>query len=322
MSSSPRNAERILRRLDWTVIRRLDGLLQGDYRSLSHGHGLDLAELREYQVEDDSRAIDWNVTARMQTPYVRQYLEDREVTAWFLLDLSPSVDLGTVRTRKRDLLIDFVAVLCRLLTRQGNRVGVIIYTGTVDRVVPARTGKRHVLRLVNDLLGMEPLASSPPTDLAVLLGTALRAIRRRSQVFVLSDFFSVPGWDGPLGVLARRHEILAVRLFDPRESELPDMGPVFIQDAETGEQLLLDTHDRGFRRRFAEAARRRETGLGEIFARRGVDVLSLSTEGDLVEEVVKFVARRKQRAATGLARRGSRLPAGFGDGGFHGLSLG
>ena len=132
MSPSARNPEAILQRLEWTVIRRLDGLMQGDYRTLFRGFGLDLAELREYQFNDDVRYIDWNVTARMQTPYVRQYNEDREVTAWFLLDLSPSVDFGTLRMLKRNVLIDFVGIFARLLTRNGNRVGAILYGGAVQ----------------------------------------------------------------------------------------------------------------------------------------------------------------------------------------------
>ncbi len=133
--------ERILQRLDWTVIRRLDGLLQGNYRTLFRGFGLELAELREYQLTDDVRAIDWYVTARMQTPYVRLHVEDREVTAWFLLDLSPSVDFGTVRALKRDLLVELVGVLARLLTRHGNRIGAILFNGESARVIPAQGGR-------------------------------------------------------------------------------------------------------------------------------------------------------------------------------------
>src|SRR5512139_2552106 len=137
--------ERILQRIDWQVIRKLDGLLQGDYRSLLYGYGVDFADLREYQAEDDLRYIDWNVTARMDTPYVRQYVEDRDITAWFLLDLSPSVDFGTVNSLKRDCLIDFVTVMARLLTRHGNRVGAMIYSSRIERVIPARGGKLQVL---------------------------------------------------------------------------------------------------------------------------------------------------------------------------------
>lgn len=289
------NPESILRRLDWTVIRRLDGLLQGDYRTLFRGFGLDLADLREYQFGDDVRHIDWNVTARVQTPYVREFTEDREVTAWFLLDLSPSMDFGTVRTVKRTLLIDFVTVLARVLTRHGNRVGAILYTSRVDRVVPARGSKLQVLRLIDDLLNQPQLRLASPTDLGPLLETAIRMFRRRSLVFIISDFISAPGWEKPLRLLARRHEVLAIRLCDPREMELPDVGPLVLEDAETGEQLYVDTRDRRFRQRFAESARRRVYDLNVVFGRAGVDVLALSTEDDLAREIVRFATLRKQQ---------------------------
>ncbi len=296
--STPESAttpERILQRLDWQVIRRLDGLLQGDYRSLFYGYGVDFADLREYQPEDDIRYIDWNVTARMNTPYVRQYVEDREVTAWFLLDLSPSVDFGTVESLKRTVLIDFVTILARLLTRHGNRVGAIFYGSRVERMIPARGGRNQVLRLVSDLLRQPRLPRAPFTNLTPLLESALNAIKRRSLVFILSDFISVPGWERPLSLLNRRHEVLAVRLWDPREVELPDLGLIVIEDAETGEQLTVDTHDKGFRQRFAEAARQREASLQQAFRHAGVDLLSLSTDEDLVPAIVRFAARRQQR---------------------------
>ena len=293
MSTSTRNPEAILQRLEWTVIRRLDGLLQGDYRTLFRGFGLDLAEIREYQLHDDVRYIDWNVTARMQTPYVRQFNEDREVTAWFLLDLSPSVDFGTAQTLKRNLLIDFVGLIGRLLTRHGNRVGAVFFGGNQDRVIPARSGRLQVLRLMNHLLAEPRLKKAPPTNLADLMENAFRIIRRRSLIFIVSDFISLPGWHKPLGILGRRHETLAIRLYDPREVELPDIGPVLLEDAETGEQLFLDTHDRGFRKRFIEAAGRRERELNAAFRTAGVDVLSLSTEGDLIDEILRFAAVRK-----------------------------
>ena len=295
MSTSTSTPERILQRLDWQVIRRLDGILQGDYRSLFYGFGLDLADLREYQPGDDIRTIDWNVTARLATPYVRQYVEDRDITAWFLLDLSPSVDFGTVNSLKRDCLIELVTVLARLLTRHGNRVGAMLYSRGVERIIPARGGRLHVLRLINDLLKQPHLSRAPMTDLKVLLETAFGSIRRRSLIFVMSDFISLQGWERPLGLLTQRHEVLAVRLTDPRETELPDIGLVVMQDAETGEQLYVDTHDRRFRLRFHEEARRRETELNSAFRRARVDVLSLSTEDDLVRAIVSFAAQRRQR---------------------------
>jgi uncharacterized protein (DUF58 family) len=285
--------ERILQRLDWQVVRRLDGLLQGDYRSLFYGYGVDFADLREYQPEDDVRYIDWNVTARLDTPYVRQYVEDREITGWFLLDLSPSMDFGTLQSLKRTVLIDFVATLARLLTRHGNRVGAISYGSRVEGTIPPRGGRLQVLRLVDDLLEQPHLSRAPFTDLTPLLEAGLRSIRRRSLVFVLSDFISAPGWERPLSLLNRRHEVLAIRLWDPREVELPDIGPIIMEDAETGEQLYVDTHDRTLRRRFQEAARRREAALDEAFKRAGVDALSLSTEEDLVRAIVRFAKRRR-----------------------------
>ena len=289
------NPERLLQRLDWTVIRRLDGLLQGDYRTLFHGFGLDLADIREYQYTDDIRYIDWNVTARMQAPYVRQYTEDREVSAWFLLDLSPSVDFGTVQTLKRNLLIDFFVVLARLLTRHGNRVGAIFYSGNVDAIITPLSGKPHILRLINDLLDQPKLKQAPATNLNTLLETVLRVVKRRSLIFIISDFISTPGWEKPLNVLSQRHEVLAIRLTDPREIELPDIGPIIFEDAETHEQLYIDTHDLKFRNRFKEAAQRREYELNIIFHRLGIDVLSLSTDSDLVKEIVRFATLRKQR---------------------------
>lgn len=289
--------ERILQRLDWQVIRRLDGLLQGDYRSLFYGYGVDFADLREYTPPDDIRYIDWNVTARMATPYVRQYVEDREVIAWFLLDLSPSVDFGTVQTQnlKRTVLVDFVTTLARLLTRHGNRVGAMFFDSRIQKTIPARGGRLQVLRLINDLMRQPHLKRAPFTDLTPMLQGALHSIRSRSLVFIISDFISAPGWERPLNLLNQRHEVLAIRLTDPREIELPDIGPIFMEDAETGEQLFVDTHDRKFRLRFAEAARRREAELSAAFKRAGVDALSLSTDEDLVRAIVRFATLRKQR---------------------------
>ena len=161
-------AENILRRLEWTVLRRLDGLLHGNYQTLFRGFGLDLADLREYQYHDDVRYIDWNVTARLQTPYVRVYNEDREVTAWFLLDLSPSVDFGA-RVKKRSVSTEFVAVLARLLTRHGNRVGALFYGDSVDTVIPARSGRRHALHILHRILSRPEPSRSAATNLGDFL---------------------------------------------------------------------------------------------------------------------------------------------------------
>ncbi len=296
MPTTASTPERILQRLDWQVIRRLDGLLQGDYRTLFYGYGVDFADLREYQPEDDIRYIDWNVTARMNTPYVRQYVEDREITAWFLLDLSPSIDFGTAQSLKRTVLIDFVTTLARLLTRHGNRVGAIFYDNRIERMIPARSGRIQVLRLTNDLLKQPQILRAPFTNLTPLLESGLFSIRRRSLVFVISDFICEPGWERTLNLLSRRHEVLTVRLWDPRETQLPDMGMVVMEDSETGDQMFVDTHDRKFRQRFEAAGRQREADLAQSFKRAGVDALALSTDEDLVQAIVRFATlRRRQR---------------------------
>jgi len=297
--------EALLRRLEWTVLRRLDGVLQGSVRTLMRGSGMDLADLREYQLHDDVRHIDWNVTARLQTPHVRVYTEDREMAAWFLLDLSPSVDFGSGPRLKRQVLAEFVTVLARLLTRHGNRVGALLYGGRVEQVIAARAGRRHVLHLLHAISHRPgPIPSEPVTTrLAELLRAAGHLVHRRSTLFVVSDFISAPGWEQPLAQLASRHEVVAVRLVDPLERELPDLGLMTLRDLESGEQLLVDTHDAGFRQRFAAAAARREDALRQALARAGVDTLELSTEGELGEAIVRFVELRRQR---------SRLAAGGG----------
>ena len=293
--------EQLLQRLEWTVIRKLDGLLQGDYRSLFRGFGLDLADLREYQPGDDVRHIDWNVTARTQVAHVREHQEDREVTAWFLLDLSPSVDFGSTEATKRQALTEFTAVLARLLTRRGNRVGAVFFGARVDGMIPARTGRRHVLHILNTLMSRPALPRAPATDLSALLRSAAEVVRRRSLVFVISDFISAPGWDGALAMLARRHEVVAVRLLDPLETRLPQLGLIALQDSETGEQLFVDTQDRAFRRRFARAAEQREAELREAFQRAGVDALELSTEDDVGDAILSFAEMRRGRARGRMA---------------------
>ncbi len=307
---APASADALLKRLEWTVIRRLDGLLQGDYRTLWRGAGLDLADLREYQHHDDVRHIDWNVTARLQTPYVRQFTEDRELSAWFLCDLSASVDFGSDTVTKRSVAREFVAVLARLLTRHGNRVGALLYGTAVDTVIPARGGRIHVLNLLQRM-AQRPAESAPgATNLRDLLLAGQRIVKRRSSIFVLSDFISAPGWDVALAQLAQRHEVTAVRLYDPLEMDLPDIGLVTMRDAESGEQLVVDTHDAGFRQRFAAAADRRETALREGLARAGVDTLELATDDKLLDAILRFADLRKQRSriATGGAVR-AHLPA-------------
>jgi uncharacterized protein (DUF58 family) len=289
--------EGLLRRLELTVLRRLDGLLQGDYRTLMRGAGIDLADLREYQHHDDVRHIDWNVTARLQTPYVRQFTEDRELTAWFLLDLSGSVDFGSNDVTKLAVSTGFVALMARVLTRHGNRVGAMLYGNRVDTVMPPKNSRLHVLELLQRMRARPrtPHATGA-TSLTDLLSAADGVMRRRSLVLVVSDFISEPGWEDAMARLSRRHEVVAVRLFDALEMALPELGLVTVEDAETGEQLFIDTADPAFRERYAAEADRREAALRDALARSGADTLELSTDDDLLDAMLRFAAMRRQRS--------------------------
>jgi uncharacterized protein (DUF58 family) len=288
----PQISDHILRRLDLPVVRRLEGLLQGDHRSPSRGDGLDLADLREYQFHDDVRRMDWNATARLGTPYVREYIEDREIPVWLLLDMSPSMLFEGVSVSKHAVLMEFTSLMCRLMLGRGNRAGAMIFSGRVERIIPARGGRQHLLKILSTVAGHHP--GQTVTDLKRALQDAGNAMRRRSLVFVVSDFISGPDWEKPLTLLAMRHDVIAVRLSDPLETRLPDLGFLTFQDAESGEQLFVDTNDRAFRARFAEAADARETALRAGFEKAGVDVLELATEDDVMDALMGFAQMRKQ----------------------------
>ncbi len=286
--------ERLLHRLEWQVIRRLDGLLQGSHRTAFRGFGTDFLDLREYEPGDDVRHIDWNVTARMDTPFVRQYAEDRELTAWLLLDRSASMGFGPIDRPKELVLCELATTFARLLTRGGNRVGAILFDNEIEETLPPRSTRNQVLALTRNL--MRPARSNGAiTDLTGLLETAQGAIRRRSLVVLISDFITAPGWERPLLQLTERHEVVAIRLLDPREYELPDAGVIVVEDAETGEQLVVDSSDTEFRRRLREAGEHREAELRALTLRAGVDIYEVSTADDLVQALVRIIESRKWR---------------------------
>ncbi len=299
VQSVPSGAESLLKRLEWTTVRRLDGVLQGDYRTLFRGAGLDFADLREYQSHDDVRHIDWNVTARTGTPHVRVFTEDREMAAWFVMDLSASVDFGSGERRKRDVCNELAITLARVLTGHGNRVGALIYGGgegqRMDKMLPTGSGRRHVLQLAHELLAHRAKVGKQETQLSHLLDAAAHVIKRRSTVFVISDFFSAPGWDKSLQQLARRHDVVAVRLTDPLELQLPDFGLITFRDAETGDTQLVDCNA-SFRRRFAEISTEKEAQLREGLSQAGVDTLELSTDADIADALMRFAALRRRKS--------------------------
>ncbi len=285
--------ERVLRRLQWRVVRRLDGRLQGDYRSLFRGAGLDFLDLREYEPGDDLRHIDWNVTARMDTPYVRQYAPDREVTGWLLLDRSASMGFGPVDRQKHLVLTEVAGSLAQLLARGGNRVGAMLYDNAVEQVVAPGLGRRQVLRILDALLRPAP-ASRGCTDLRPLLRAAGAMARRRSVVVIVSDFLTEPGWEQPLALLTRRHDVLALQIRDPRELDLPAVGMVYVEDPETGEQIFVDTDDPAFRQRLRERADERQAQLVAAARSAGADLFPIGTDEDLVRALVRVAELRKR----------------------------
>lgn len=288
-------ADRFLKRLQFRVIRRLDGMLQGDYTGFFNGPGVELSEVRAYQPGDPVRHIDWSVTARMGEVYVRQFVEEREITAWLLLDMSPSFLFGTTQQLKRDLATEFAGTAAYLLTRHGDQIGMMGFTRAVDTVLPPRSGRRQAVRIIETLQHAPRAAATGQTDLSGVLAQAAKTIRRRSLIFVVSDFIAPAGWDRPMSLLTQRHDVVAVRIEDPAELDLPDVGSVRFEDPETGEQIWVNTSNRKLRARYHEMASARHDQVQVALRQRGVDVLNLSTAESIVEPILRFVALRKRR---------------------------
>ena len=285
--------EQTLRRLEWQIRRRLDGRLQGDYRTLLRGYGTDFLGLRPYEWGDDVRHIDWNATARMDELLVREFVEDRELTAWLLLDRSRSMAFGPAGRTKERGLCELAVTFAQLLVRGGNRVGAIIYDGDEQWTLPPAQGRNQVLVVLRSLL--RPVGGGSGTDLSQLLRRAAELVRRRSLVVLISDFISEPGWERPLLRLTQRHEVVAIRMVDPRERELPDAGLLFVQDAETGEQLLVDSSDPELRRRLRAAAEDQDETIRHAVTGARVDLHVVSTEDDFLSAFVKMAQSRRRR---------------------------
>jgi uncharacterized protein (DUF58 family) len=287
--------EKLLRHLEFRVLRRLEGRVQGDARTLFPGEGVDVKDLREYEFGDDARHIDWNVTARTDVPHVRTYLEDRAVTAWLLLDRSPSMGFGPAGRRKHTVVLEIAATIAQVLARGGNRIGALLFDADLEELIPPAAGRSQVLRILSRLLTDPTSPSRQETALAVPLRAAAGIARRRSLIVVVSDFVSAPGWERPLGQLAQRHDVIALQIVDPREFELPAAGLVWIEDAETGEQMLVDSRDAGFRSRLRALADERQAQLASSVRSAGCDLFTVSTDEDLVRALARIAALRRRR---------------------------
>ena len=305
VTASPRmsdNTNAILRRLELTITHRLDGLLHGDHLGLVPGHGSELGETRRYVAGDDVRRIDWNVTARMQSPYLRSTIADRELETWVVLDRSSSLDFGTASCTKADLALSACGAIGFLTAHTGNRIGAVFMDPGGDRIIPARGGRNH-------LMGLLHVAASPPSgvdgsvDLASSLTRLAPLLHRRGLVVVISDFLSDDDWEHPLRRLAVRHEVLSIEVVDPRERELPDVGMIALTDPETGRSVHVDTSSADLRQHYRTAAAAQRSDIAAAFRRAGVEHLELGTERDWVLDLVRYVALRRQRkVGSGAAR--------------------
>lgn len=271
----------------------VDAMFSGEYRSVFKGQGMEFAEVREYTPGDEVRAIDWNVTARMNKPFVKRYVEERELTIVLALDISGSESFGSVARFKSDMMTEFAAVIALAAVRNNDRVGLIFFTDRVEHVVPARKGKRHVLRIVRDLLAFEPKGTR--TDLRPALEYMQRTLRQHTVVFLVSDFQD-EGYEHALKVLGRRHDVVAVTLNDPAEQTLPSVGLARMRDPETGDFLEVDTTDRGVRAAYAEHISAELATRRRVLRRAGVDEVELTTDGSVIEPLLKFFRARETRA--------------------------
>lgn len=289
----PREILKKVRRLEITTRGLVDQVFSGEYHSVFKGRGINFAEVREYQFGDDIRSVDWNVTARTGAPHVKIFEEERELTVLLLVDVSASGDFGSRERMKGELAVEVCSLLAFSAIKNNDKVGLIIFSDRVEKFVPPRKGRRHALRVLRELLYHEPEGRT--TDLGVALEYLSRVIRRRAVVFVVSDFLSRP-FEKALGVAGRRHDVIALRVRDRRESELPPIGLVELEDAETGERLLVNTSDREFqealRRLGGEDAERQD----RTFRRSKVDVVDLSPGTPYLQPLMRFFEERARRA--------------------------
>jgi uncharacterized protein (DUF58 family) len=287
---SPEEVTREVRRLEITTRHLVRDIMAGEYSSAFRGRGVEFAEVREYQPGDDVRTIDWNVTARLGAAYVKRYLEERELSVLFVADRSASSSFGSVRRTKSDLTTEVCAVLALAAARNNDRVGAVFATDRVERYVAPRKGRRQALRVISDLLSFQPSGSG--TDLGAALAYLEPMLRRRAVIFLISDFLAT-GYESPLGRLARRHDVIALQLIDPRERELPDVGLVTLWDPESGSWRVVDTGDAGLRERFRGRAAAFDATLERTLRESGADLLRLETGKSYAEPLLAFFRRRE-----------------------------
>ena len=299
----PKEILKKIRRIEIRTRRLVTDVFSGEYQSVFKGRGIEFTEVREYLPGDDIRSIDWNVTARTGHPYVKKYDEERELTIMFVVDASGSGAFGSVGRFKAELAAELCALLAFSATRNNDRVGLIVFSDRIEKVVPPQKGRRHVLRVVRELLYSEPEGRG--TDIPLALDYLANVVRRHAVVFLVSDFLTT-GYERALAVANRRFDLIAIDVSDPRESALPQAGVLELEDAETGERLTVDTADRRFIERFERALDRRRADKERIFRRLGIDSVAVSTDRPYVEPLERFFRMRARRAGPLVAAGRSR----------------
>jgi len=271
----------------------VNSVFTGEYRSVFKGQGMEFSEVREYQPGDEVRSIDWNVTARMRRPFVKRYIEERELTVMLVVDLSGSERFGTVRRFKSELASELAAVLAMSAVRNNDRVGVLLFTDRIEHVVPPRKGRRHVLRIIRDLLAFEPVGRG--TDMVTAIDYVARMLNQKAIVFIVSDFLE-GDIDHPRKVLAQRHDVVAVTVEDPSERELPNIGIARLIDPETEETFEVDTSSPNVREAYAERVAAEREARKHLLRRLAIDEVAVRTEGGVVEPLLRFFRARETRA--------------------------
>ena len=288
----PQEILRKIRKIEIVTNRLVNESLGGEYHSVFKGRGMEFAEVREYQAGDDVRTIDWNVTSRMGHPYIKQYVEERELTVMLAVDASGSGEFGSVLHLKRELAAEVAALLAFSAIQNHDRVGLLIFSDEVEKYVAPRRGRRHVLRVIREILYFQPTHRG--TRLATALDTLNRVLHKRSVVFVLSDFLD-QGYERSLMQTSRRHDVIVLPVIDRRERELPSVGLVTLRDAETGEERVLDTRSKAVRREYMRRAERRREALQTMLKRASIDSVFLSTDEPYDRALVEFFRLRARR---------------------------
>ncbi len=280
-----------VRKLEITTRQLVDGLVAGNYHSIFKGQGIEFSEIREYHSGDDIRTIDWKVTARFDRPFIKEFIEERDLRVYFIFDYSASGNFGNL-IEKRKKSIEITATLMFSAMRNNDNVGLFIFTDGVEKYIPARKGRRHVLKLISTLVAYSP--QSKKTDLNLSLAYISKIIKKRSILFIISDFYSTDFMKS-LSILKNRQDIIALRVVDKRENKIPDVGLIQLEDEETGEQLLVDTSDKVFRKNYVEMMHKKELHLKHVFRRNKVDVINIFTDEPYALPLKKFFKIRTRR---------------------------